>query len=94
MLTLPIKKQWFKMLLSGEKQVEYREIKPYYQQRLERYVGKDVVVKFRNGYSPQSPYFVAKVRISIGTGNPNWGARQGELYYCLHLLEICEVSND
>ena len=27
MLTLPIKKQWFDMILSGEKKEEYREIK-------------------------------------------------------------------
>lgn len=30
MLTLPIKKKWFDMILSGEKKEEYREIKPYY----------------------------------------------------------------
>ncbi len=34
MLTLPIKKKWFDMILSGEKKEEYREIKPYYDARL------------------------------------------------------------
>ena len=29
MLTLPIKKKWFDMILSGEKKEEYREIKPF-----------------------------------------------------------------
>lgn len=33
MLTLPIKKKWFDMILSGEKKEEYREIKPYYDTR-------------------------------------------------------------
>ena len=33
MLTLPIKKKWFDMILSGEKKEEYREIKPYYDSR-------------------------------------------------------------
>lgn len=33
MLTLPIKKKWFDMILSGEKKEEYREIKPYYTSR-------------------------------------------------------------
>lgn len=33
MLTLPIKKKWFNMILSGEKKEEYREIKPYYDSR-------------------------------------------------------------
>lgn len=34
MLTLPIKKKWFDMILSGEKKEEYREIKPYWDKRL------------------------------------------------------------
>ncbi len=33
MLTLPIKKKWFDMILSGKKKEEYREIKPYYISR-------------------------------------------------------------
>lgn len=33
MLTMPIKKKWFGMILSGEKLEEYREIKPYYETR-------------------------------------------------------------
>lgn len=33
MLTLPIKKKWFDMILSGEKKEEYREIKPYWTKR-------------------------------------------------------------
>ena len=36
MLTLPIKKKWFDMILSGEKKEEYREIKPYYVSRFYR----------------------------------------------------------
>lgn len=34
MLTLPIKKKWFDMILSGEKKEEYRKIKPYYTSRI------------------------------------------------------------
>lgn len=34
MLILPIKKEWFDMILSGEKKEEYREIKPYWTIRL------------------------------------------------------------
>lgn len=33
MLTLPIKKKWFDMILSGEKKEEYRNITPYYETR-------------------------------------------------------------
>ena len=37
MLILPIKKEWFDMILSGEKKEEYREIKPYYERRFSNY---------------------------------------------------------
>ena len=39
MLTLPIKKKWFNMILSGEKKEEYREIKPYYTSRFIKVLG-------------------------------------------------------
>lgn len=34
MITLPIKKKWFDMILGGEKTEEYREVKPYWTTRL------------------------------------------------------------
>ena len=36
MVILPIKKQWFDMILSGEKKEEYRDIKPYYTKRFQK----------------------------------------------------------
>lgn len=39
MLTLPIKKKWFDMILAGEKREEYREIKPYYETRFQNVFG-------------------------------------------------------
>lgn len=39
MLTLPIKKKWFDMILSGRKKEEYREIKPYYNSRFAKALG-------------------------------------------------------
>ena len=36
MLILPIKKKWFDMIASGEKQEEYREIKPYWDKRFRK----------------------------------------------------------
>lgn len=39
MLILPIKKNWFDMIKSGEKKEEYREIKPYY----DKYLGKSFI---------------------------------------------------
>lgn len=36
-LCLPLKKEWYEMIESGIKTEEYREIKPYWVQRLTRY---------------------------------------------------------
>ena len=42
-LHLNLKKQWFDMILSGEKKEEYRDIKPFYIQRfLDSYFGYKV----------------------------------------------------
>lgn len=39
MLTLPIRKIWFDMILLGEKKEEYREIKPYWTNRFIKELG-------------------------------------------------------
>ena len=113
MLTLPIKKKWFDMILSGVKTEEYKELKPYYEKRFLNLFGeiafyprphfvKDSYVEdyekiereicFRNGYSKNSPYFVAKCDLEIGKGNPEWGAEPNKEYYVLKILEIKEVE--
>ena len=95
MLTLPIKKKWFDMILSGEKEEEYREIKPYYTSRFRHIwqgslIGGEAERKicFRNGYSDKSPSFIATVTLNIGHGNSEWGAEAGKEYYVLKILEI------
>ena len=101
MLTLPIKKKWYDMILSGEKKEEYREIKPYYTSR---FIGNGLLlmdgtpnawpnawgemVIFRNGYSKNSPSFKATVTLDIRTGKPEWGAEPGKEYYVLTIIEI------
>lgn len=96
MLTLPIKKKWFDMILSGEKKEEYREITPYYETRFKNLWKGSLIggleerkIMFRNGYSKNSPSFIAKCSAKIGTGNPKWGAEEGKLYYILEIHEIC-----
>ena len=46
MLTLPIKRKWFDMILSGEKTEEYREIKPYWTVRFQNIIAD----YYRDGY--------------------------------------------
>ncbi len=100
MLTLPIKKQWFDMIKSGEKKEEYRELKPYYDRRF-TYYDKDlseVFIKgamqiiFRNGYRKDSPKIKCLVNIDIGSGNPEWGATPNKEYYVLKILSVKEIK--
>ena len=37
MLTFPLKKQWYEKIRSGEKTIEYREVKPYWTNRIMNY---------------------------------------------------------
>lgn len=73
-LDLPLKKEWFNMIESGEKHEEYREIKPYWVKRL---LGKNqhhfTHVRFRYGYTKRTMLFRIE-NIYIGRGNPKWGA--------------------
>lgn len=92
MLTLPIKKKWFDMIVSGEKKEEYREIKPYYDSRLDYQPSKDII--FRNGYSRKSPYLKARVKIKKGFGKERWGAEPEKKYYVLEIVKIMEVGNN
>lgn len=117
MLTLPIKKKWFDMILSGEKKEEYREIKPYYTKRFSKYlpfkinsgfwncdntIVETYIMKnpdnlcfnicFRNGYSANSPSFIAKISLSIGIGKEEWGAEKGKQYFILTIHEILKGS--
>ena len=51
-LQLTIKKKWFDLIKSGIKTEEYREIKPYFINRLNK---KYKYIIFRNGYRKESP---------------------------------------
>ena len=92
-LILPIKKQWFDMIATGEKKEEYREIKPYYDNRLKKYMSKEFFIIFRNGYTYDSPSVKCKCKLRIGQGKPEWGAEEGKEYYILEILEIVEIRN-
>ena len=94
MLVLPIKKKWFDMILSGEKEEEYREIKPYYDTRLRNiwgypaYWGEHHNIMFRNGYSKNDPSFIADCTLKTGFGKTEWGAEDGVIYYVIKIHSI------
>lgn len=95
MLVLPIKKQWFDMIVSGEKKEEYREIKPYYDKRLgylTEGTGKITKIILRNGYRHDSPSVKCKCTVEIGEGKKEWGADPDINYYIIKIIEILEVK--
>lgn len=65
------------MIERGEKLEEYREIKPFWRNRLAKFNSdlfeNDLFVKFYYGYTSKTMLFKLK-SIKIGQGNPLWGA--------------------
>lgn len=56
MLTFPLKKEWYEKIESGEKTIEYREIKPYWKTRLFRaMLPFSVRTYWKNGIYTQEP---------------------------------------
>ena len=97
MLILPIKYQWFHMIISGVKKAEYRDIKPYYTSRF-RNIGlldedgcptnKEVWIKLRNGYGKNKPSVNVLVSLRIGFGNPMWGGSNITRFYILEIKAL------
>ena len=52
-LVLPLKRQWFAKIWNGEKNVGYREVKPYWTRRIGAWVGdgKPHFILFQIGYA-------------------------------------------
>ena len=51
-LILPLKRMWFAKIWNGEKQTEYREVKPYWTKRIGSWVGDNTprFIVFQIGY--------------------------------------------
>ena len=91
-LHLTLKKAWFDMIASGLKVEEYREVKAYWINRF-RHKRYDVV-KFRNGYRPDSPVVALRLLgIRTGFGRPSWGASENKRVFILDLGEIINLNS-
>lgn len=81
------------MISSGIKKEEYREINPYWFNRLYGWYGKDFksydLIEFRNGYKADSLKIRAEFcGIIEGIGNPEWGAPEKDKVYIIKLGKI------
>jgi len=85
-LQLTLKKKWFDLIKSGQKKEEYREIKPYWNVRLNK---SYCAIRFRNGYQKNAPVMVVELKeILTGLGIVEWGAPKNEPVYILRLGEV------
>jgi hypothetical protein len=100
-LHLTLKKKWFDMIASGEKKEEYRELKEYWNTRLnygdlkvakyEMYFlpKRFDAVTFVNGYQKNARSITVQWKdIKVATGNPGWGAEPGKEYFVIKLGKI------
>jgi len=97
MLTLPIKQKWFDMIVSGEKQEEYRAPSEYWRKRFVSELVRQskqrgfngLKVRIRAGYQKDAD--LAELTLSMittGTGRPEWGAEPGVEYFVLHIKRV------
>ena len=106
MLTLPIKRKWFDMILSGEKKEEYRndtyywrirfwkaaESNPIFSCRTGR-LGDGFYVLIRAGYSKDCHTARLCVHWKEDTGKPEWGAKPDTQYNVLEILHVADLTN-
>ncbi len=97
-LHLTLKRKWFDMIASGEKKEEYRDIKPYWIQRLQAWGNafddcRDFsFIRFKNGYSKNAPTMDIECEgIKIGNGKPEWGCSKE--CYVIQLGKILSIKN-
>lgn len=104
MLTLPIRRCWYEMIVSGVKPEEYREPSDYWIKRLRkaRYVQKVGItydglrLRIRAGYRKDAPSAIITLwKIDRGRGVIGWGAEPGKEYLRLHIAKVEEeVTGD
>lgn len=73
-------KKWFDQILSGAKKEEYREIKPYWEKRLDGQLYDQI--SFRNGYATDAPEMMVEylgMHRSTFQGVPVFALRLGKI---------------
>lgn len=83
---LVLKKKWFDMIVSGEKQEEYRDDTPYYNTRIWKRRHQIESVVFHRGYTNTTHERVV-ICIIKGQGKAKWGAEKGKRQIIIQLAE-------
>lgn len=102
-LPLVLKKKWYDLIASGEKQEEYRDAKPYWNKRINKWrsnqsgswddLGKNkkLVIGFSCGYKKPDMFFLAhRTVLEEYSTHPEWGEPESE-HWILGLRERVEI---
>ena len=95
-LHLTLKKEWFYLMVSGKKNVEYRKPSKWIISRLEKEYD---FIKFTNGYGSDKPYFIceyngfeiSKQSKIVYLDNSKIEVEEGS--YMINLGKILEIGN-
>jgi hypothetical protein len=80
-LVLSLFKKWFDQILAGEKTIEYREIKPFWERRFTKNTYR--YVRFINGYGATRPFMIIELK----------EIKKTDKNYELYLGNILKVGN-
>ena len=98
-LKLTIKRQWFDMIITGEKIEEYREIKPHWINRLYEADGITPIpydlIEFSNGYDPaRAPEATLEYKgFSVGYAKKEWSNNWQGQCFVIRLGNLIEIKN-
>ena len=96
LLHLPLKREWYNMIASGEKREEYRDHTPYWSVRIQNAIAKSkpIVAAFSLGRHRATMFFdVSVIKAVCGSNHPEWGEPK-HLHYLILLGERVELVDD
>ncbi len=89
---LTLKRKWFDLVKLGEKKFEYREIKPYWQHRMNN-IKQCSHIEFVNGYHDDSEKIVVEL-LNVSIGKPMKGMIEDEfLDKSFYILTLGNLIN-
>lgn len=98
MQIFPLKKQWYEKIKSGEKTIEYREVKNYWRRRFYNEIGffpeqastmKPIPCKLRLGYTKE--YLKACISFIEVVDGKDTDLAIDKPVYAIHLADVKEV---
>lgn len=88
-LHLVMKKRWYDMIVSGQKNEEYRDMTKYWIDRIWKHRAIITSVVFHKGYT-NITHERECIHIGTGIGRKEWGAPEGEVI----IIKLGDIINN